>query len=241
MKKDLSLGLCLLCMTILPFAFNSCRDDYSLLRGDVVGTAEPAGTKLTFDRGDKKFSTVSDSNLYFKMSNLETGIYNITLEKKGYFTYKKFGFSFHGGPAPEYLASFRSFPRPDHVTITLDSVASAGNLTIRIWGSCHREADQLSTFEGIRWFISDRHGVSSGNFLQTYFSGLNLTNSPDFEDYIDLKPEVIENSRFIYIKGYAGVSSCDYFDWDKYTEVYAITGRTTAEIKFEIPSEFYSE
>ncbi len=227
-------------LALLLLSLAGCKDDFTVTHGDIAGIVRPEGVKITFDRGDKKFSTVSGANTQFIMHDLETGTYNIIFEKKDYFTYKMFGFTFLGGPSCVSLPIQYLSPVPQGVKFSLDSVSSHESGTLELFGSY--SMDQIGTDGSFwtRWFISGKPGVSSSQFLQTTYCWAYVTNDL-YHIYIDVDYDLINNIPAVYIKGYPSGSFSDYFDWDKNVDVYSIGKESTAEYRFEIPNDFYTD
>jgi len=226
-----------LMVSSILFSLSSCvKEDYSLTCGDVFGNIRPEGVIITFSRGDKNFETVSGNNGSFILNNLETGIYDISFAKNGYFTYKTFGFQFLGGPAKKYIntpGNLDTLMISTSAKVKLNSIDVIGKmLNINITSTINPDF-------GIRFFISDKPGVSLSNHIYTGIGGKISGN-----DYgLLLDQQIFQNLSVIYITGYIITSSTwqHYFDWEEMIPVYPITDNPSNELKFNIPKGIFNK
>lgn len=225
---------------VMVLLFFSCtKEDYTLTRGEVSGIAEPAGVKVIFDRGDKKFSTESDSTGWYVMGGLETGIYKVTFEKKGYVSYKVFGFQFLGGSASLILKGSTLYPEAT-AKLSIQSVSVSGNQSLTVSGIYDKNEDKgYSEFGGLNWFLSDSPNVTTKNFLQKAYGSL-IISDDKFSSQLQVDKRIFGNSKSVYLKGYVKASWDSYYDWEKNAMVYSIGKYASNEMKIDIPEGFFN-
>lgn len=225
----------------LLFCLSAClKEDFSLTRGDVSGNATPEGVKITFDRGNKKFTVLSDAEGDYILHDLETGIYNVTFEKKGLMSYKIFGFQYFGGKSMVTMPSVSLDPE---ITANLDlqSVLPAKNHSLEISGVYKLNNDTVYTSsEYILWIMGTKPGVTIDNCLQKSYEGFSRTNEL-FRSSIQVDEKLLGGSSTIYIKGYIRASWYDYRDWEKQTRIYAVGKKESNEVKIQVPSNFFNQ
>jgi hypothetical protein len=228
----------------LFFSLGSCFDEYNLTTGDVIGNAKPEGVKIIFDRGDKKFSTISGTNGQYAMHNLEAGTYTVTFEKEGYFSFKEFGFQFIGGPSKAYLNGPGSLSQKYTATVNIQSVTKGSNHGILITGSYQKNDDvddphRLNDFN-IQWFINDQKGVSPTNYKSEFSSTCyDVQDGETFTSGCYLDEDRFGNASTIYIVGYAKYGGYVYYDWEMGRYVFAISEKPSNEWTYAILSDFY--
>lgn len=208
------------------------KEKYYLNTGDVFGTTEIAAVKVTFDRGDKSFSTVSDQDGKFILKDLQLGVYEITYEKKGYYPCKTFGFQFLGSSS----ATDCSHTVAPFITdsILVNSIRFGGNHNIIISTNRDPNGSSLQDEFPVRWFINDKQGVSPDHYLQTEYKWDNFL----------LDSVLFRNASSIYLIGYSttGFSwNYDYYDWEKRKMVFALGKVPTKEFKVDLPVNFFKQ
>lgn len=225
---------------LLALCVTACKTtEYEFPAGDLKGKILPPGVKVTFDQGDKQFSAVSDAQGNYIIPNLEMGSYNIVWEKPGYFTFKKFGYQFLGGPTTEDITNYwigELSPVP-HATIDIKSMENVDGL-LKIGVLYHySESDSLlnAYFLPIRWFVSDKPNVSPTDYLNTFlsysFESVQYNNPDNVLDvfyYIIAYPteyySKLSNITTLYFIAYPSVvyGYGGYFDWARKEMVYPI-------------------
>lgn len=227
---------------IFLFLFSACKkEDYNLVVGTIQGVAKPEGTQIIFDRGDKQFETVSGENGVYSIQNLETGIYNIYFTKKGYFSFKKFGLQFLGGPSEINIIGSVILEKNPNAKLTLRLISFENYQRVVVSGvvipNSDEDEDQAVT---VRWFLSDKSDVSSKNFMTTNTSYFQLYNNAFTTDFF-LSNDYFSNNSTVYLVGYFSGEFADYYDWDKEENVVAISKDASNAIEFKLPSDFFND
>lgn len=240
MKKISLLKTAVLLGGLLFFLSACVKNDFSITSGDVTGNATPEGVKITFDRGDRKFTALSDAEGDYILQDLETGIYNVTFEKKGLMSYKIFGFQYFGGKSMMTMPSISLYTE---ITANLDlqSVLPAKNHSLEINGVYKLNNDTLyASSEYILWIMGTKPGVTIDNCLQKGYGSFSRSNDL-FRSTIQVDEKLLGGNSTIYIKGFIRASWYDYRDWEKQVTVYAVGKKESNEVKIQVPSNFFNQ
>ncbi|MGV8095391.1 MAG: carboxypeptidase-like regulatory domain-containing protein [Mangrovibacterium sp.] len=243
MKKIASNKISVVILNLF-LVLSSCSDDFTLTTGDITGVASPEGIKVTFDRGDKKFTAVTAGG-GFSIENLEAGIYDITYEKDGYFTYKKFGFQFLGGPSELVIPGSVYLYKKPIATVTIDSVTKDGNYWLSISGTYKSNQDiedpnyldQLS----ILWLVNDQKNVSLTNYKVKEWSTSYKVRDGQYSAVISFQKKDYGNFQTIYLLAYPKSPSDTYYDWEKNEEIISVGGNPSSVFEYKIPSDFFNQ
>ena len=237
-KPRISINLIIQSFIVL-ILFSCTEEKYDLDSGEVIGNILPEETIIIFDRGDKQFSTVSNADGQFMLSDIETGIYNITFKKEGYISFKKFGFQFVPGPSLVFVKTPGNLVLMPKNTVQIKSVEDDGNQYIKVMGT-YVNNDQLPDIRNkvYRWYIHITTEVSSENYLQTKTSTIYISDQ-EYYTWIGLDKKHIENGSTVYIIGYEEASWYNYYDWDKNQQIYAISEDASNTYSFVLPTDFF--
>ncbi|HYX09972.1 MAG TPA: carboxypeptidase-like regulatory domain-containing protein [Bacteroidales bacterium] len=227
----------ILLTNILIFLSGCNKEENTFLKGNIVGfvrlvdqhgneVIDKSGVNITIEGLDN--SVTSEANGRFELSGVPAGTYNLTFEKTGYGTHKKFSYQFIGGNMPAVLPETELYELPDIEILSLEVTNNKNSITVSV--------TIPATIEfSVQSFINDSSTVSNLNYdFASNIHGNCCIPVTQFNQNITLDETAYNPGKKVYMAVYFINPKEDYGYYDPESEETVITSYKKASSVIEL-------